>query len=50
MHERFLKNGKYNMEYNVELTDEFLKGAEEIFDYITNTLKNKEAYMDGWLL
>ena len=43
MHEKFLKNGKYNMEYNVELTDEFLECSEEIFDYITNTLKNKEA-------
>ena len=43
MHEKFLKNGKYNMEYNVELTDEFLECSEEIFDYITNTLKNNEA-------
>lgn len=31
------------MEYNVELTDEFLEGAEEIFDYISNTLENVEA-------
>lgn len=43
MHEKFLKNGKNNMAYNVELTDEFLECAEEIFDYISNTLKNIEA-------
>ena len=57
MHEKFLKNGKYNMEYNVELTDEFLECAEEIFDYISNTLKNidasyrlREKIMDNVLL
>ena len=31
------------MEYNVELTDEFLESSEEVFDYITNILKNIDA-------
>lgn len=43
MQEKFLKNGKENMEYKVKLTDQFLDEFEEISDYISNKLKNIEA-------
>ncbi len=40
MPEKFLKHGRKNMEYRVELTDQFLDEFEEICDYIFNKLKN----------
>ena len=43
MLEKFLKNGKKNMEYSIKLTDEFLDEFEEICDYISNKLKNVDA-------
>lgn len=43
MLEKFLKNGKRNMEYRVKLTDQFLDEFEEICDYISNKLKNIDA-------
>ena len=43
MQEMFLRSGKSNMEYNVNLTEEFLADIEEICDYITNILKNEDA-------
>lgn len=43
MPEKFLKNGKINMEYRVELADEFLDEFEDICDYISNKLKNIDA-------
>lgn len=43
MPEKFLKNGKKNMEYRVELADEFLDEFEDICDYISNKLKNIDA-------
>ena len=43
MLEKFLKNGKKNMEYRVKLTDQFLDEFGEICDYISNNLKNINA-------
>ena len=43
MQGKFLRSGKNNMEYNIELTEEFLDEIEEICDYITNILKNEDA-------
>lgn len=41
--EKFLKNGKRNMEYSIKLADQFLEEFEEICDYISNKLKNIDA-------
>ena len=43
MLEKFLKNGKKNMEYSIKLADQFLEEFEEICDYISNKLKNIDA-------
>ena len=43
MQEKFLKNGKKNMEYRIKLADQFLEEFEEICDYISNKLKNTNA-------
>ncbi len=43
MPEKFLRNGKKNMEYRVKLTEQFLDEFEEICDYISNKLKNIDA-------
>lgn len=43
MQEKFLKNGKKSMEYNVKLADEFIEEFEEVCNYISNKLKNIEA-------
>ncbi len=43
MQEKFLKNGKKNMEYSIKLADQFLDEFEEICDYISNKLKNIDA-------
>ena len=43
MLEKFLKNGKKNMEYSIKLADQFLDEFEEICDYISNKLKNIDA-------
>lgn len=43
MLEKFLKNGKKNMEYRLKLTEQFLDEIEEICDYISNKLKNVDA-------
>ena len=43
MPEKFLKNGKKNMGYSINLADEFLEEFEEICDYISNKLKNVNA-------
>lgn len=43
MLEKFLKNGKKNMEYKIKLTDQFLDEFEEICDYISNKLHNIDA-------
>lgn len=43
MLEKFLKNGKRNMEYSIKLADQFLEEFEEICDYISNKLKNIDA-------
>ena len=43
MQEKFLKNGKKNMEYSIKLTDQFLEEFEEICNYISNKLKNIDA-------
>ncbi len=43
MQEKFLKNGKKNMEYSIKLADQFLEEFEEICDYISNKLKNIDA-------
>ena len=43
MPEKFLKNGKKNMEYRIKLADQFLDEFEEICDYISNKLKNIDA-------
>ena len=43
MQEKFLKNGKKNMEYNIKFADQFLEEFEEICDYISNKLKNIDA-------
>ena len=43
MPEKFLKNGKKNMEYKVKLTDNFLDEFEEIYNYISDKLKNVDA-------
>ena len=40
---KFLKNGKKNMEYKVNLTEQFLDEFEEICNYISNKLKNIDA-------
>ena len=43
MPEKFLKNGRKNMEYRLKLTDQFLDEFEEICDYISNKLKNIDS-------
>ena len=43
MLEKFLKNGKKNMEYSIKLANQFLDEFEEICDYISNKLKNIDA-------
>lgn len=43
MQEKFLKNGKKNMEYNIKLTDSFLEEFEETCNYISEYLKNVDA-------
>ena len=43
MQEKFLKNGKKNMEYKVKLTNQFLDEFEEICNYISNQLNNVNA-------
>ena len=43
MLEKFLKNGKKNMEYSIKLADQFLNEFEEICDYISKKLKNIDA-------
>lgn len=43
MLEKFLKNGKKNMEYRIKLTEQFLDEIEEICNYISNKLKNIDA-------
>ena len=43
MLEKFLKNGKRNMEYSIKLADQFLEEFEEICDHISNKLKNIDA-------
>ena len=40
MLEKFLRDGKRNMEYSIKLADQFLDEFEEICDYISNKLKN----------
>ncbi len=40
MLEKYLKDGKRNMEYSIKLADQFLDEFEEICDYISNKLKN----------
>ena len=43
MLEKYLKDGKRNMEYSIKLADQFLDEFEEICDYISNKLKNIDA-------
>ena len=43
MQEKFLKDGRKNMEYRVKLTEQFLGEFEEICAYISNKLKNIDA-------
>ena len=43
MLEKYLKDGKRNMEYSIKLADQFLDEFEEICDYICNKLKNIDA-------
>ena len=43
MQEKYLKDGKKNMEYSIKLADQFLDEFEEICDYISNKLKNIDA-------
>lgn len=43
MQGRFLRSGKRNMEYNIELTEEFLEEIEKICEYISETLKAPDA-------
>lgn len=43
MLEKYLKDGKINIEYSIKLTDQFLGEFEEICDYISNKLKNIDA-------
>ena len=43
MLEKFLKNGKKNMEYSIKLADQFLDEFEEICEYISKELKNINA-------
>ena len=43
MQEKSLKNGKKNMEYKVQLTEQFLDEFEEICKYISDKLKNVDA-------
>jgi len=43
MREKFLKSGRKNMEYSVNLTDQFLTEFEKICEYISNKLKNIDA-------
>ena len=43
MLEKFLRDGKRNMEYSIKLTDQFLDEFEEICGYISNKLKNIDA-------
>lgn len=43
MHEKFLRSGKNNMEYNIKLTEEFLGEIDEICEYISKKLKAPDA-------
>ena len=43
MLEKFLKNGKKNMEYSIKLAGQFLDEFEEICEYISKELKNINA-------
>ena len=43
MLEKYLKDGKRNMEYSVKLAEQFLDEFEEICDYISNKFKNIDA-------
>ena len=42
---RFLKNGIKNMEYKIIITIKARSETENIFDYISEELKNKNAAM-----
>lgn len=43
MQKKFSKNGKKNTEYKIKLTEDFLEEIEEIYKYISNTLKAKST-------
>ena len=46
MQEKSLKNGKKNMEYKVQLTEQFLDEFEEICKYISDKLKMQIPQID----